>query len=892
MKANQLDEALATKFLQEGHRLVFWHDADGEFADYIAAGLTDDLAQVQVLEVAQVGGLSAKLKLEQEDTSNQYLVYSKGQLPPAEHDWLLDMRIYSGQFKADAASIWLQDLGLTRLALCDHLNTRSAFLKSAERRRKLSRLVHVDDDEQTLDLKMLAVLSGSTQPLLFDVLMAICDRHVVHDKFALDQEPVVLADFRKKGLDEFFWNTIATEFGYSEEVPGIDGLLRRLLVTELLATVGDKHLLSLAQFKLPDTNRRQVSVFLTQWRDSASRGQCYNAVSEAISTDLNIAEQLQELEWESLVEVNTFWVAARMVVSALSRQLLDDMRPAHSDVHDIILQRGENHWLAGVGSDRQEPVAVAQAYQAIDAAAQLLDFLDQVQGWVQVDDAEQLLTDYRDRWYQVDQLYRLFHTHITPSNNLGWNLMKPLTERVEGEYDQRFIQPLGIAWSALLDHEPDRSGEPDGESGFLQRWQSTALPPQQGFYQRVIAPWLANSPRRRAFVIISDALRFEVADELAGQIKGRYRIEAELSAMLGVLPSYTGLGMASLLPHESLSYNTRGDVLADGASTAGLEARSKLLASVEGIACKADDLMAMKKEAARSFIDGARVVYIYHNEIDAVGDSASTESDTFEAVSRAVDSVTTLVTRCVNDLNAGRVWVTADHGFLFQVAAPEATDRTALIEKPSNTLKSKKRYVIGRNLGDNPDAHFCNTAVTAGTASDNSGGSSGAGSPDFWVPRGANRFHFTGGARFVHGGAMPQEVIVPLLSVSAVSGKKKATTKVEPVGIQIMGANHKITTPVHRFTLLQTEPVSDRRFTAAVRIAVYENDQPVTTVERVSFDSASDRAEDRQRTVKLQLGAGPFDKRTAYYLRLHYLDSQKEACSVPVVIDRSFDDDF
>jgi hypothetical protein len=139
---------------------------------------------------------------------------------------------------------------------------------------------------------------------------------------------------------------------------------------------------------------------------------------------------------------------------------------------------------------------------------------------------------------------------------------------------------------------------------------------------------------------------------------------------------------------------------------------------------------------------------------------------------------------------------------------------------------------------------------------------------------------------------MPQEVIVPLLSVSAVSGKKKATTKVEPVGIQIMGANHKITTPVHRFTLLQTEPVSDRRFTAAVRIAVYENDQPVTTVERVSFDGASDRAEDRQRTVKLQLGAGPFDKRTAYYLRLHYLDSQKEACSVPVVIDRSFDDDF
>ena len=48
MKAEQVDRALSTKFVTEGERLVFWHDPDGEFAEYVQEGLTGDLADVQV----------------------------------------------------------------------------------------------------------------------------------------------------------------------------------------------------------------------------------------------------------------------------------------------------------------------------------------------------------------------------------------------------------------------------------------------------------------------------------------------------------------------------------------------------------------------------------------------------------------------------------------------------------------------------------------------------------------------------------------------------------------------------------------------------------------------------------------------------------------------------
>ena len=234
--------------------------------------------------------------------------------------------------------------------------------------------------------------------------------------------------------------------------------------------------------------------------------------------------------------------------------------------------------------------------------------------------------------------------------------------------------------------------------------------------------------------------------------------------MLGVLPSYTGLGMASLLPHKTLAYDDRGEVLVDGQPVASTEARSEQLATVKGMACQARDLRVMKQDDARAFTQDKRVIYIYHNVIDARGDSAATESETFDAVASCISELVELVQFCVNKLNAAKVWVTADHGFLFQREAPDVTDKSALSHKPAHAVKVKKRYVIGRDLGNSPEAHHGTIEATAGAA----------GGMEFWIPRAANRFHFTGGARFVHGGAMPQEVVVPLVTVSQLRGKKKA----------------------------------------------------------------------------------------------------------------------
>lgn len=871
MKAHEVDKALRQKFVVEGARLVFWHDRAGEFADYVAGGLPDDLGGAQLLDVSGVGGLAAKLKLEMEDTSGKYLVYSSGEPPEAELDFLLDIRLYSSEFHADVASLWLQELGLTDLYLRDHLKVRAAFLASQDRRQKLKRLLAAGDDEAAIDLKMMAVLVGSPVATPFAVLRALCHGHTEDHRFSLEADPQVLATFAKMSLQERFWKLMADLFGYDAPTPTLAALVRRLFVSELFQQVSDEPISALAHFKLPPTGRRNAVVFLTQWRDSNVSASSYDAAARAIGHELKVGSHLDDLSLDSLREVFTFWEAEKRIASALKGRVLGEAQTIDvSAIAAIAAERQAGHWLAGPARESKQRRTLHCAYDAIVAAAELFALHNTHRQALSFDTPVALLDAYRDSLHGFDRLYRRFWTMAKPALGQGWDLLKALAEEIERVYDQGFLQPLGLEWSRLLDE------------GFLSEWTAKGFAPQRRFYKDQIEPHLSGAERKRAFVIISDAFRYEAAGELVEELNGRYRMNAELSAMLGVLPSYTALGMASLLPHQTLTYSDKGDVLADGKSTAGTEARNKVLGSVEGLACQATQLSAMKTDDVREFTAGKRVVYIYHNVIDARGDSAPTEGETFEAVSDCIQELVELVRICVNKLNAAKVWVTADHGFLFRQDAPADTEKSALSHKPDHAVKVKKRYVVGRDLGESPEAHHGSTAVTAGTADP----------MEFWVPWGANRFHFTGGARFVHGGAMPQEVMVPVVTVTQLRGKEKERSKVEKVSVQVLGTKHKITTPQYRFELIQTEAVSDRRKPLTLRAAVVEGDEPVTSVETITFDSTSGSMDERKKSIRLELRTGTFDKKTAYRLVLRDVDTDAEVQSVPVIIDRSFDDDF
>jgi hypothetical protein len=114
MDSKQLNEALAKLFVDKGERIVFWNDPEHEFIDFMnrLPVLTFDHTTVHIIRLDQVGGLEAKIRLEHDDPKGQFLVYAPTEEPDYHEDWLLDIRSYSRCFRADRASIILDELGL------------------------------------------------------------------------------------------------------------------------------------------------------------------------------------------------------------------------------------------------------------------------------------------------------------------------------------------------------------------------------------------------------------------------------------------------------------------------------------------------------------------------------------------------------------------------------------------------------------------------------------------------------------------------------------------------------------------------------------------------------------------------------------------------------------
>src|SRR5436190_1543581 len=212
---NQISTALNRLFNEEGHRLVFWNDPDREFQLMVS---TLDLNGVNLLRLDEVGSLEAKVRIERGEPTSKFLLYAPTEEPDYEADWLLDIRLYSRSFRADRASILLQQLGLVNLHLRTHLADRRKFFDNKERLQKLKNLVVPDDAAADLDRKMIAVLAKSDQPELFNLVQTIFNAwNEERTELDLDNPPAVWVQIEKFELDAPFWQMVKATFGYEEE---------------------------------------------------------------------------------------------------------------------------------------------------------------------------------------------------------------------------------------------------------------------------------------------------------------------------------------------------------------------------------------------------------------------------------------------------------------------------------------------------------------------------------------------------------------------------------------------------------------------------------------------------------------------------------------------------
>jgi len=777
---SRIEESLHKHFLT--HRVILWYDEGKKMREEYERVALDGIEKVEVNN----NEFAVKHRILREAPEGKYLLYFPHAEKPLGDNWLLDVQLAHKEFHTDQEALFLQELGLDyyfKELVQEHID----FFQSKERRARLKSYIAEGDNEQELRFKMMAVVFGSDFMTQEAYIQAYAAAFISGDT-RIEKE---LDRFR---LAEPFWRSVSRKFQYPAEKPTIYDFLLEVFSRNFTPTNRGRSV-------------KETRILLSLWKDALSHQQTFRQLSDKIAEDLNAAALLQSEPLEHILQDDLFRVIDLKVIHELTARLLS--REISLDhLLGILKVRENKYWYP----------EFRHYYACLEYAGQMLDKVNRAPHHP-VGSVEEAAMQYAGEGYLIDFFYRKFIYHHRQTRQDG--VLNTLLQQVLKVYSNDWLLP---STNRLQDH-----------LNGLEQWPVASQKAQRRFFVNHVKN--VASDKSRLFVVISDALRYENGWELCKDIQAENRFEAELDYLITGLPSYTQLGMAALLPHQVLSLQPGKDtVLADGLSTAGIQARIKVLeahAGVRATAINAEDFMKMNaKTEGRPFAMQYDLIYIYHNRIDKAGDDKTTEDRVFEAVEEEIAFLRELLRKIAN-VNGNNILVTADHGYIYQHDALEESEFSEA-DVQGDVWKVNRRFVLGRNL------------EASGALKKFTGEQVGlAGDAEVLITKGINRLRVKGaGSRYVHGGASLQEIVVPLLKVTR---RREDTTR--RVEIDLIKSTDKITTNILAVSFLQKELVTDKVLPQQLRAYVQAQDGVVLSdIFSYTFDVAA--GSERQREVR------------------------------------------
>ena len=776
---NRIVQALNKLF--ERHRIVFWYDAKQELRNSFEALNMPGVEKIELLN----NEFGVKHRILREQPEQKFLLYRDGPQPDDLDNWLLDVQLAQGEFRTDQVAILLAEMELS-LEFSELVRAHAEFYQAIKRKELLKRMLNADDTFGGIRLKMLAVCAGS-EPRLDAVLECLLQELAEgrSDKIKL---------MGRCSLDEFFWEQMTRCYGYKSDEPSIHDFVIELFKScYAMGLEGEIRLTA------------DALVFLKRWKDSRQFEASFETLSAECTDILGIEQDLDKRDFRELIELDYFRLIDQKIISDLVNCVA--LRTITSgDVAILVRQRRQCHWYK----------EYRHLYEAIDFAAQFFQVLSEAN--LSMGSFVEGIERYSRFWFRLDQLYRKFTYHVRLSGQA--TLMGTLTDQVENFYSNNYLLKLNDQWQVFVD-----TGK---------QWDATPVLLQRNFYERCVKPFLNKD--NKVCVIISDALRYEIGDELLSLIRQEDRYDAQLEPALSMLPSYTQLGMAALLPNKELALanNDTSTVLVDGLSSQGTVNRIKILnqgIAQRSTAVKADAFMALNKEDSRALLRDHDVLYIYHNRIDATGDKRESEERVFEAVEETLQELIKLIKK-LTGANASNLIVTSDHGFIYQNRALDESDFADVEPEGNPVLFYDRRFVLGLGLKELPSLRkFKSTELGL------------IGDVEVQIPKSINRLRLKGsGSRFVHGGASLQEVVIPILKIN-----KKRQSDISAVEVDILrGASSVITAGQLAVALYQAQPVTDKVRPRTLRAGIYTQlGDLISDCHNLKFDLASDNPRER-----------------------------------------------
>ena len=821
----QIKRTLLNKF--ENSRIVFWYDKDRQFTGDFANLELDGVKKLTIGE----NEFALKYQILKEEPNQKFLLYKPAEKPVDAQNWLLDVLLANAEFHAEQWALTLSELGLGS-EFSEITKEHEFFFKSKERKEKLNVLLGKSETHKQIRMKMLFVISKAEG----DINSVV--ENLLHE-YALGKNEMMNAISKSK-LDSFLYDRMQEAYGYSSSTPNVKDFIINTFERSFANDMDNAA-----------NSGTGAKIFLNQWKNDVRYAADFEKISNEVADILKIEDKVYQKDYKSLVAVDYFEAIDKRIIAALIENLCKrTINP--KDMFDIITQRRTMKWYK----------KYENLYQALWYAAAFVEMVEKEEHFV-VNSINTGIENYTNTWYKIDQYYRKFIYHLKVSGQVSG--FEKLVENIENLYSNKYLLNMNDSWQQQIDKKTV--------------WEFDCIDRQRDFYHKYV-----ESSKTKQCIIVSDALRYEIGEELAARIRQIDRFDAKLNKAITGLPSYTQLGMASLLPHNALEIIEKDlTVNADDVSTSGLDNRNKILQqkATGALALKDTDILNSNTEGLREIAKNNSTIYVFHNKIDEIGHSLSSEEQAFEAAEDTIEELIKIMRKLAN-ADIYNIIITSDHGFIYQNKDLDE-DEYLGVEPVGDVIKKDRRFVVGRNLKeDNSFMKF--SAQNLGLRGD----------LEFQFPKSINRLRLQGAARkFVHGGASLQEIIVPIVTIN-----KKRQSDISKVEVEMMRSTDIISSNQLVVTLYQKDIVNDKVQKRVLLIGLYNKaGELISEQKELIFDSISTETRDREQQVTLLLNKNVDNENNqTVYLKLSEPEEDttyaKEYKSLVYTVRKTFTMDF
>jgi len=520
--------------------------------------------------------------------------------------------------------------------------------------------------------------------------------------------------------------------------------VRYLLRTDLLLGWQGERPQELAVLSLPPETRLRAACrsLAYTWRQRTDLRTSYIEWAGVVERELRL-DRLN-LPVHAIREIETFLAVERALQKGIEADLLtqasDDavaLAEAHqqssfwSGVEDV-----QPRWALIASAGRllleAERIEAALKHAPHDAAAFIHAYTNADYPYCRLDSAHR----------QMEIGYHKFQFDLTDDSQ---NLLDRLVIKAREQYMQ-----VGSSMAAR----------------FVRAYQQSSFAPRQilkqtQIFERKVKP---NLEAGKTAYIWVDALRYEMALDLIKGLQDDFQFTLEPA--LATPPTITSVGMAALLPGaDQARVVVHKDAVTLQIGETRLKDRSDRVKYLRGlypglVDVKLPDLVPKPKKALETALRAADFVLVTSQEIDESGETDNESARLqMDNVLLQLQQGLRILARC----GIQTIVVTADHGHLFI----ETTGGDMKIDAPGGVTASLHRRVWVGNGGAQNDG-FLRTPLSAfGLETDY----------ELAVPYTFGVFPVQGGAsRYFHGGLSPQEVIIPVLTLTS-TRKSSARTQ-------------------------------------------------------------------------------------------------------------------